>query len=91
MKIVCVCGMGLGSSLIAKMNVETIMNQHGIDAVVENCDLGSVTSVSADWYVTTRELADNMPIEFKEKTIVLTDFISLSAIEETLLVYMKES
>lgn len=89
MKIVCVCGMGLGSSLIAKMNVDTIMEQEGIEASVENCDLGSITAISADWYVTTKELADNMPSEFHEKTIILSDFISLPAIRQELLKYIK--
>ena len=89
MKIVCVCGMGLGSSLIAKMNVESIMEKESIQATVENCDLGSVSSVIADWYVTTRELANNMPEEFKDKTIVLSDFISLPSIHEELMKYIK--
>ena len=89
MKIVCVCGMGLGSSLIAKMNLETILNQEGIEASVDNCDLGSVTSIAADWYVTTRELAYNMPVEFADKTIILSDFISLPAIKEEMMKHLK--
>ncbi len=89
MKIICVCGMGLGSSLIAKMNVESILAQEGIEGTVDNCDLGSVTGQVADWYVTTNELANNMPVEFKEKTIVLSDFISLPAIREELLKHIK--
>lgn len=84
MKIMCVCGMGMGSSLIAKMNIESILSEEGIEAEVENCDLGSVTAQDCDWYVTTRELVDNIPEDLRGRTIVLTDFISLDTIREEL-------
>lgn len=84
MKIMCVCGMGMGSSLIAKMNIESILSKKGIPAEVDNCDVGSI-STDADWYVTTRELIDNMPTEVHDRTIVLSDFISMDKIEAALM------
>ncbi len=89
MKITCVCGMGMGSSLIAKMNIEGILSQEGIDAEVDNCDLGSVSSKDSDWYVTTRELANNMPEHIKDRTIVLSDFISLDVIRAEMIKHLK--
>lgn len=89
MKITCVCGMGMGSSLIAKMNIEGILSQEGIDAEVDNCDLGSVSSKDSDWYVTTRELANNMPEHIKNRTIVLSDFISLDVIRAEMIKHLK--
>lgn len=89
MKITCVCGMGMGSSLIAKMNIESILSQEGIDAEVDNCDLGSVSSKDSDWYVTTRELANNMPEHIKDRTIVLSDFISLDVIRAEMIKHLK--
>lgn len=89
MKITCVCGMGMGSSLIAKMNIDSILASEGIDAEVDNCDLGLVSSKDSDWYVTTRELADNMPENTKGKTIVLSDFINVDAIREEINKYLK--
>ena len=89
MKITCVCGMGMGSSLIAKMNIEGILSQEGIDAEVDNCDLGSVSSKDSDWYVTTRELANNMPEHIKDCTIVLSDFISLDVIRAEMIKHLK--
>lgn len=88
MVITCVCGMGMGSSLIAKMNIESILSEAGIEATVDNCDLGSVSSKDSDWYVTTRELADNMPESAAGKTIVLPNFISVDAIREELMKYL---
>ncbi|WP_307738710.1 PTS sugar transporter subunit IIB [uncultured Parolsenella sp.] len=89
MKITCVCGMGMGSSLIAMMNIQSILDKEGIEAEVNNTDVGSVDPHGADWFVTTRELVDNMPPETKDKTIVLSDFISLDSIREELLKYVK--
>ncbi len=89
MKITCVCGMGMGSSLIAKMNIEGILSQEGIDAEVDNCDLGSVSSKDSDWYVTTRELANNMPEHIKDRAIVLSDFISLDVIRAEMIKHLK--
>lgn len=56
MDIVTVCGMGMGSSLILKMNLDEILKKNGISANIEACDLGSVTGRMADIVVTTKEL-----------------------------------
>ncbi|MDR3588197.1 MAG: PTS sugar transporter subunit IIB [Negativicutes bacterium] len=75
MKIICLCGMGLGSSLIAKMNIEAVLEGLDIQATVETCDIGSINSEKADLYVTTRELAENIPHEHADKTVILTNFV----------------
>ncbi|AJZ89529.1 PTS sugar transporter subunit IIB [Cedecea neteri] len=89
MKIVCVCGMGLGSSVIAKMNIEQVLKKMNLSATVETCDLGSVRGVPADLYVTTRELAVSMPAEVQSKTIVLTNFVRKVEIESSIGDYLK--
>lgn len=89
MKIVCVCGMGLGSSVIAKMNIEQVLKKMALSATVDTCDLGSVRSVPADLYVTTRELATSMPAEVQSKTIVLTNFVRKVEIESSIGDYLK--
>lgn len=89
MKIVCVCGMGLGSSVIAKMNIEQVLKKMNLSATVDTCDLGSVRSVCADLYVTTRELAVSMPTEVQSKTIVLTNFVRKVEIESSIGDYLK--
>lgn len=91
MKIVCVCGMGLGSSVIAKMTIESVARDLDLDALVETCDVGSVRSVPADVYVTTRELAPNIPSELQDRTIVLTNFIAKPAIAEALEAWVRSA
>lgn len=60
MKILTVCGLGMGSSLILKMNVESVLKQHGIQASVEHMDVSSAASASADVVITNAELVDNL-------------------------------
>lgn len=90
MKIVCVCGMGLGSSVIAKMNIEQVLKDMGLSATVETCDLGSIRSIQADVYVTTRELAATMPAELQNKTLALTNFVRKSEIENSIGEFLKQ-
>lgn len=85
MKIIAVCGLGVGSSVIAKMNTESILADEGRDDVdVDTVDLGSIMSAPADIYVTTRELFDQFPDEDKDKTIVLTNFVDQADIKKHL-------
>ena len=85
MKIIAVCGLGVGSSVIAKINIESILSEEGKDEVdVDTVDLGSIRSAPADIYVTTRELFEDFPEEDKEKTIVLTNFVDKNDIKEHL-------
>jgi PTS system ascorbate-specific IIB component len=48
MKIVAICGAGIGSSGILKVNAERVLGRLGIDASVMAAHLGSLTSDAAD-------------------------------------------
>ncbi|KAA9242074.1 PTS sugar transporter subunit IIB [Aerococcus tenax] len=63
-----VCGNGLGSSLILKINVDKILKELGIDAQVEAKDVGSVPSSDAELFVTTTQFKPNL--ENLEKNII---------------------
>ncbi|WP_102279187.1 PTS sugar transporter subunit IIB [[Lactobacillus] timonensis] len=91
MKIVAICGLGVGSSVIGKMNIDSIVSDNGFDDVdVDTVDLGSVSGKTAEIYVTTRELFDNLPEDIKPKTIVLTNFVDKADIEKHLVPKIKE-
>jgi PTS system ascorbate-specific IIB component len=60
MKILTVCGLGMGSSLILKMNVEAVLKLRGIQASVEHMDVSSAASANADVVITNAELVDNL-------------------------------
>ena len=54
-KIITVCGLGVGSSLILKMTVDSAMNALGIEADIEHWDMGTVSSKPCDFIVTTTQ------------------------------------
>ncbi len=84
MKILTVCGMGSGSSLILKMNVDSILEEQGIKADVEACDLGSMGGNSADLVISTSELESQME-NYDFKKIFVKNVIDKEAIKEKLL------
>ena len=60
MKVLAVCGMGLGSSLILKMNIEKAMEEEGIKGTVEVRDLSSIQGERADFIFASEEIAEKI-------------------------------
>lgn len=84
MKILTVCGLGMGSSLILKMNVETVLRKLGYSASVEHMDVSSAASASADLVITHTEFVAglsplNCPVS------VVNNYIDLAEIERALI------
>jgi len=82
MKIVAVCGMGIGTSVLLKMNAEKACRALGIDADVEAADIGTARGAArtANLVLTSNELADQ--IGMPEKTVVIDSFISVPEITQ---------
>ena len=53
LKIITVCGLGVGSSLIMKMTVDSAMSQLGVKCNIEHWDMGTVKGKPCDLIVTT--------------------------------------
>lgn len=62
MKIVAVCGMGIGTSVMLKMNIEEALRELGIDADVEASDISTAKGAAggADLVLTSEELAHDL-------------------------------
>ncbi|MBW3087054.1 Ascorbate-specific PTS system EIIB component [Austwickia sp. TVS 96-490-7B] len=62
MKIVAVCGMGIGTSILLKMNAEKALEELGLDGDVEAADIGTAKGVAAmaDLILTSAELAPEL-------------------------------
>ncbi len=60
MKILCVCGLGQGTSLILRMNVEEVLKELGIKVDVENTDVSSASSMICDYIVTNAVLSSEI-------------------------------
>lgn len=72
MKIVTVCGMGLGTSMMLAMQIRQIVADEGIDATVEPVDLGSFKTMPADVVVSPKDMEKQVS-GGKVKHVVLID------------------
>jgi ascorbate PTS system EIIB component len=86
LKILAVCGMGLGTGLILRMNTEAALKNLGVeDAQVEVADISTAkgAGVSADIIVTSNELAEQLG-SVKGKLVTIRNFIDKSELENKL-------
>ena len=85
MKIIAVCGMGIGTSVLLKMNIEAALEKLGVDAEVEAADISSArgAAASADLVMTSAELAPEIG-DVDAPVIVVDNFVDLDEIEEKL-------
>jgi PTS system ascorbate-specific IIB component len=72
MKIVTICGAGIGSSGILKVNAERVLRKLDIDATVIAADIASVKEVAADAQVilTSPEFVDAIGPTFADVIVV---------------------
>ena len=62
MKIIAVCGMGIGTSVLLKINAEKVLKMLDVDATVEAVDVATVRAASFDAQIvlTTPELVESL-------------------------------
>ncbi len=72
MKIVTICGAGIGSSGILKVNAERVLRKLDIEATVVAADLASVAAVAADAQVilTSSEFVDAIGKTFADVIVI---------------------
>jgi len=72
MKIVTICGAGIGSSGILKVNAERVLRKLGLEAEVVAADVASVQAVAADAQVilTSAEFVDAIGKTFADVIVV---------------------
>ena len=94
LKILFVCGAGLGSSFACQMAAEDVLNKLGVTANLDHSDISSASSSNADIIIT----ASNFETQFKKfsrdsektKIIYLKNIISKEEIENKLTPVLKE-
>lgn len=89
-KVLVVCGFGVGTSLILKMNIEKVLKANNINADVENTDITTAQSVSADIIFTSNELASTLESKTTVPIVVINNFLSNPEIEEKGIPAIKE-
>ncbi|GAA3541762.1 PTS ascorbate transporter subunit IIB [Aeromicrobium flavum] len=87
MKIVAVCGMGIGTSVLLKMNAEKVLRTLGKDqdVDVEAADIGTAKGAArtADIVLTSADLADEIG-EVPAKVVIIDNFTDVGEIAEKL-------
>lgn len=85
MKIVAVCGMGIGTSVLLKMNAEKALRELDVDADVEAADIGTARGAArtADIVLTSDELAPEIG-EVPAKVVIIDNFTDVKEITDKL-------
>lgn len=85
MRIVAICGAGIGTSGILKVNAERVLDRLGIDADVTAADVGSVATVASDAQIilTSPELVDRIG-PTNADVIVVLNYFDLDELEQKL-------
>jgi PTS system ascorbate-specific IIB component len=71
-KIIAICGAGIGSSAILKVNAERVLSRLGIEADVTAADIASVQTVAADAQVilTSAEFVEAIGKTFADVVVI---------------------
>jgi PTS system ascorbate-specific IIB component len=81
MKIIAVCGMGIGTSILLKMNTDKALDQLGLSGEVQAADIGVAKgeASSADLVLTSAELAPELE-GLQPPVRVIDDFMDVDEI-----------
>lgn len=81
MKILAVCGMGIGTSMLLKMQVDKVIKTLGLTADVELADISTARglAMSADLIITSNELVDRIG-DVKAPIVSVSNFMDLEGI-----------
>lgn len=92
LKILCVCGNGMGTSTILKVSIKSIMNKLGVKAEVESCSAGEAMSFmpQTDIVITTPEWSKMINVPSNVALVTATNLIDAKNVETLLVDTIKE-
>lgn len=88
-KIVTVCGAGVGSSMMMRLFSQQILDTVGIEAEVEASDIGSVSPNNYDILITTSDFADALR-DSSAQIVRIDNMMDKTYLREQLLQAIKE-
>lgn len=89
MKIITVCGLGVGSSLILKMTVEKIAREIGLDCDIEHWDMGTIAGVPHDLIMSSNDLKGSFP-ENIVNIVYVDNIVDVNEVKEKLIKFLNE-
>lgn len=88
MHIVCVCGMGMGSSLILKMTVDKALKELNVTGHdIEHWDAGTVDSRNADLIVTSADFESRFA--GRDNVVYVTNVVNKEEVKGKLKAYLE--
>ena len=81
MKIMAICGSGLGSSFMVEMNIKKVLKK--MDIEVEHSDLSSATPGAADLFVMAKDIAASASVP-ESQLVVINNIIDINELETQL-------
>ena len=90
MKIITVCGMGFGTSLMVKMTIDDILAEIGFKADVEASDIGSIMGREYDLIVTSNDMQSQLSIP-DANIIYLKNMTNKQEIKEKLVAFINNN
>ena len=92
MRIVAVCGCGMGSSVVLKMNAKKALEELGVNADLEVADLMTAKAAvaTADLVLVGKELSTNLG-NVSKPVIILNSFVSKTEVREKLEAFLREN
>ncbi|MEG0286254.1 MULTISPECIES: PTS sugar transporter subunit IIB [Vagococcus] len=90
MKILAVCGFGVGSSMVLKMTIDKVAKEMGIQASVENTDLSSAKATQADVYFTSQELLNELASSVKNPVYPVKKYMDKEEVRMQLEKFLEE-
>lgn len=87
MKVITVCGMGFGTSLMLLMTIQEIGKKHGIRIEGEAVDLSSYKGKSCDLIAASSEIARQIVSDVP--VVAISNLLDKADIESQMLTYLK--
>lgn len=88
-RIQTVCGFGCGSSLMLRMNIESIAKKNGVEITAFCGDIASCLANPCDVIFTSKELAPRILDRANVPVIVLDNLMNKKEVEEKTLAYFQ--
>ncbi len=90
MKLLAVCGFGVGSSMILKMSLEKICKELGISADVENTDINDARGTQCDAIFTSPELQKEIKTSVNVPVYAVKKYMDLNEVREAVKLMLSE-
>jgi PTS system ascorbate-specific IIB component len=74
-KVSTVCPQGLGSSMIAKINVQKVLDSLGIDSDIECSGVASIIGQKYDLIVTIEEMRNSLEWADQNRIVYISNFL----------------